>query len=298
MSWIIFAVISSLGYSIGPLLDRFTLSKKIKSVVTYLFYVNAIFFIAALFIIIIFTPRLPNIKEIILIAGLIIFDLFGSLLYYKTVSKEEASRVIPLYYSYPILIALFAAFFLGESITTAKIIAIILAVIGAVLISYKPGEKKKFVHYSIIGMVFISTIIFSLSDVYLKYLTDEISLLNIFVWQHLIFFPITFILFIIFGRKKDKISNLRKKDLLIPVIAIGVIEVTAYLFGITAVSKTMITNVGVVSTIEPMFIFIWTLLLSIFIPRLIKERFDKKNLLTKLAATILIICGGLIVALT
>jgi transporter family protein len=56
------------------------------------------------------------------------------LTYFKALKLGEASRVVPIVASYPMMTAIFSALLLGEKLTLMKFIGIILIIVGMFLL--------------------------------------------------------------------------------------------------------------------------------------------------------------------
>jgi len=116
--------------------DKFLLSKKIHSSITYAFFVGiwSIFN----FLILIFDPWVPNLQEfaIDILAGMLF--LFTLIFWYKALHQSEATRVIPIVGALvPIFSFLFSFIFLGESLEERHFLAFVVLINGGILISIK-----------------------------------------------------------------------------------------------------------------------------------------------------------------
>lgn len=70
-----------------------------------------------------------------ILAGII--GTTGTVMFYMAIARGEASRVVPITATYPIVTLLLALLFLGEALSVQKAVGIALAVIGICLISIK-----------------------------------------------------------------------------------------------------------------------------------------------------------------
>jgi drug/metabolite transporter (DMT)-like permease len=116
--------------------DKFLLSQKIHSSITYAFYVGiwSIFNIVLL----VFDPWLPSWQELFLdlLAGLLF--LVTLIFWYKALHQSEATRVVPVVGALvPIFSFVFSFIFLGETLSEREFLAFIILVIGGILISVK-----------------------------------------------------------------------------------------------------------------------------------------------------------------
>ena len=104
--------------------DKFLLSKKIHSSITYAFYVGiwSIFNIVLLAL----DPWLPNVRELMidLLAGLLF--LVTLIFWYKALHQSEATRVVPIVGALvPIFSFVFSFIFLGESLAERQLLAFV-----------------------------------------------------------------------------------------------------------------------------------------------------------------------------
>ena len=66
----------------------------------------------------------------------------GQLSYYSALQQADASRVVPITSTYPLVGALLAIGFLGESITVSKVAGAVLIVAGIILLSGALGGQN------------------------------------------------------------------------------------------------------------------------------------------------------------
>jgi drug/metabolite transporter (DMT)-like permease len=105
--------------------DKFLLSKKIHSSITYAFYVGiwSIFN----FVLLAFDPWLPNLRElgIDLLAGLLF--LATLIFWYKALHQSEATRVVPIVGALiPVFSLILSYIFLEEALAEREILAFII----------------------------------------------------------------------------------------------------------------------------------------------------------------------------
>src|SRR3989339_1502173 len=116
--------------------DKFLLSKKIHSSITYAFYVGiwSIFNFALLA----FDPWVPDLRELLIdfLAGML---FVGTLVFwYKALHQSEATRVVPIVGALvPIFSFLFSYIFLGETLGERQLLAFFILINGGILISVK-----------------------------------------------------------------------------------------------------------------------------------------------------------------
>jgi transporter family protein len=69
-----------------------------------------------------------------LVTGGLIAGFFGQLALYNALKVGEASIVVPISATYPLITLIIAVLFLGESVTLTKVLGIILVISGVALL--------------------------------------------------------------------------------------------------------------------------------------------------------------------
>lgn len=170
-----------------------------------------------------------------------VINVAANILYVRSISKGEISRVMPMLSFTPIFLLLSGPFILGEFPNFVGLIGILTGVVGSYLLNldlkqdsllapFKSLLKNKGTRYML-----IVAFLWSISANF-----DKIAIQNSSVWQHiafsniLIFSLITIIVLV--SKKQDKVtSRIDKKYLLI----ISAFTVGSYIFHMTALSLTL-----------------------------------------------------------
>jgi len=70
-----------------------------------------------------------------LVAGVVVNPVLGQLALFKALKFGEASRVVPIAASYPLVTVILAALFLGEKLTVPKVAGVLCIVVGVGLVT-------------------------------------------------------------------------------------------------------------------------------------------------------------------
>jgi transporter family protein len=138
MKAIIFALLTALFWGIAPLFEKLGLVK--AQPITALTIRNIVI-ASSLILIITLSGQMTEIvtrdlKTIFfIILGGLLGGLLGMITYFYALKLGEASRVVPIVASYPLIAAILSIIFLGELLTLPKIIGAIFIVIGVWLVS-------------------------------------------------------------------------------------------------------------------------------------------------------------------
>ncbi len=292
MDWVIFAFLAPILWSVCNVIDKFLLEKHIRNPISYQIIIT-FFNTISIIIILLIAPISTNFYGFFL--GIIIglFGVIAVIFYNKSMIYEEASRVVPLTYLSSIFVLILAYIFLGEVFNFEKYLGIISIVIGGALISYKKIEKKWYFS-SAVKFILISALLWGASSVISKYTLGFIDFFTLTLWQligYLIFGPL-----FLLSRKvrtsflKD-IRRFNKK-----IIILMILNTLIYLIGVLsfyfAASIGMISLVYAIVSTQPLFIFIYMLMMTRLAPKIVKERIDKSTIFLKIMAIFLIILGS------
>ncbi len=134
--WLIITITSYFLNAGVYVADKFLLSKKIHSSISYAFFVGvwSIFN----FTILIFDPWVPNLREFGLDISAGLLFLVTLVFWYKALHQSEATRVVPIVGALvPIFSFMLSYIFLGESLSSQHLLAFIILINGGILISVK-----------------------------------------------------------------------------------------------------------------------------------------------------------------
>jgi uncharacterized membrane protein len=307
MSWLILALLQPLLWAALDVIEKFQLEKIFKHWVSYftMFYV---IYLSLGFAIVSFNlvtnPVMnplgldPLYTLIAMAAGLLYAVTI--IFYLKGLSIEETSRIIPLSYIGTIFVAILAFLFLNEIFSLPKYIGMAALVAGSIAISYKKSKKA-----SSLGSLFTPALSFIIFAAFLDAITSVLSkffMLKYDYWSLMFwfYFGALVVTASMFVKKSNRLRFLRVKELsrrqLLFVCIIPVIYFAADLVWFVAVSEGPLSLISFLGTTEPFFVFLFTLFLSLFVPKILKEEVSRSIVYLKLVAIALIMLGAYLVA--
>jgi len=294
MSWIIFSILAALIWAIVNTIDKFVLTKWVKKPIIPVMILGIVGLTMSF---IIFVVR--GFSDLSL--GLIIFTLIGgcfyflgNLFYFQAIKRGEISRVVPLYHLTPLFVLIFAASFLGEIFTFTKYLGIVLLIIGSILISKNNLLKIKF--SKAFWFMMLSVLTFTVYIMITKYVLNFTDFWTVFAYNKIggIFILIP-IFYFNFKDLKETVKRHGKK--VIGVITFSeTLSATGALFYTIAASVGFITLVEVLTSLQSLFLFFIVTGISIFYPNILKEEINKKIIIIKISAIIIMILGAFLVA--
>ncbi len=291
MNWVFLVILSSAMWGLGNIVDQALRKRHIKDSVTLTIY----FGLSGILLLLI----LPFKKIMILNAFDILIFLFlgatwiiSALLYVHSISIEEVSRVIPLWEISPIFVLLLAFLFLGERLTQQQLLAFFLIMAGCLLISIKQ-IKGLFTFSKAFFPMLAAGFIFAVDNIILKFMYSKIDVWTALVWLGIgeVICALTMLLF-----KKHRTNFIKSVKSLKPKIG-GVVALNESMATLGRVMYNYALLIGptslvyVLSGTQSVFVFLYATVFSLFLPKIIKEEINKKIILPKIIAIILILVG-------
>lgn len=297
MFWIFLAISSHFFWAIGNIGDKYIVGQRVKNPYVYLvwFTITGVATLLILPFIDFYIPPL-DILFWLVVAGVLYF--FGGLPYIKAMQMEEPTRINVWWNLIPIFSLFIGWVFLDEFFTYSQIAAFILLIIGALVASVH-ARGKKIVFSKAVWYMLVACLSFALYAVIFRYCTRYVSFTNGFVWTHLIMTASSLSLFI--GKKFRLDFNFESKragmGLFGLVLVLAMVVHLGAFFNQWALSLGSVALVFAMEGFQVIFVFIMASLITVFLPNIIREEMDKKNLLLKIAALVLMISGILLLAL-
>lgn len=293
MSWQLLTILAVFIFAITTILDKFLLTKWIKNPLVPPLLFGPLGMIASFVIYLFFGFSFLSFQNIVLALLVGFIYMAGEFFYYKAVSREEVSRVIPLVYLSPLFVLIFAAVFLSEILTPDKYLGVVLMVAGAFFIS-----SKKFVQISFnkpFWFAVLSALMFAFVGIMTKYLLDFTDFWTIFAYVRLGAFVAS--LPGLYFYLKDFKPLIEARNL--KITGLLIFNALLLLFGILlltlATAKGLVTLVGALTSFQPIFTFILATLFTIFLPAIVKEEIEKSLVVQKILAIALIIIGSILI---
>lgn len=302
MLWLIITLFSYFILAIVFLVDKSLLIGSIPNPKLYAFYVGSLgilILVLAPFVGFYIPERSPLILS--LSAGAIY--VLGLFWFYKTLQLFEASRVVPAIGG---LTPLFTFGFLyiftfGQTVLTPKdFLAFILLILGTVLINLK---KEKLINLKSFGFAGITAFFFSLAFVLTKYIYLALPFWNGFIWRSIGGFLMAICFFIIFPEIKKEIFSKREKfSKKVAIIFLsnqmaGAVAGLLQNWAIFLAPLAFIPIIHALNGTQYAFLFIFSLILSLKSPQILKEEISRKIIFQKIIAILLIGIGLALFAL-
>ena len=309
--WLLITVLANLFNGAVYLADKYFLSKKVHSSISYTFYVgiwsvgNCVLFL--------FNRHVPTWSWLLLdlAAGLV----FMAALYfwYKALHQGETTKVVPIAGAFIPIFTLLLNYLIGRhNLTGQELGALVILIIGSGLLSARPKDNQwlawwirlkrffqpdKVIFRSTRRLIFnslLASFIFATYYVFIKFLYDSQGFANAFIWTRLgsfvgalalIAWPASRHLILDKPRRQTTIKSL-PLFLLIRIIAF-----IAFVLSNFAIALADVSLVNSLQGLQYLFLLVIVLTLTKRYPKLVKQEISRDNLWQKISGIILINLG-------
>ena len=232
--------------------------------------------------------------DILLIFGLsLVLNLSGVLLYFKAIQGGEASRVITAFNTIPLFTLVLAVLLLGETLSAAKFVGIMLLVLGAVLVSLKKTQGVCVRKW--ILLVFLAASFFALDTIITKYLLSFIDFWSLIVLRSISISCIFIALLPLYYKKLKKVVTEKPKAVLLA-FAGSAFYLPGRAFLLIALSISTASLVSAIISLQPFFVLLIAIACTRFFPQFLREEIDVGHVSIKLIAVILAVAGAALVS--
>lgn len=303
MNWFLIAILAPLFWSINTHFDKFILSKYSKGRGVGSVFLFSTFFSAIILIAVFLFKH----NEIILYSNFQNFLLFllpgffsalGFYFYLQSLMTEESSIVVALFQLSPVFAYFLGYIFLGEILTITQVLAALVVLIGAGILSFdlEEIEGKIIVKWGMVGFIILSALFFAFNDVLFKKFTIfQGSFITSLFWQHLGIFIIGVSFFLLSKNFREDFFTLVKNNHIKIFVLNGFSEFFYALGGFLSNLATLfvpVVLVLVVNTYQTVFTFVIGILLTLFLPHIVTEKISKRHLIQRILAILIIIIGS------
>lgn len=293
MNWVIFTLISRALWAADNIVDKLLIGEHLKDSVVLTLIAGISALLLSLVIIIFNGLSWIGLEPTMLVIFAGIIQILAVFAFYQAVSKEEISRVIPLFQFTPPFVLILSFLFLGEVLTTDYYFAFGLILVGGFLISLQKA-KGIFKLRAAFWWMALSSLIYAIQVVILKSLYATYPFWDLTVYLGFGEFLPTPILLLLMsdfrGRFVKSLSNLKPVGWILLILAMFFVA-TASLSGFWALTSGPVSLISAFRGFQSVFVLIYAILFSIWLPKILKEELNKRILGIKAIAIFLMVIG-------
>jgi transporter family protein len=291
MEWLVFALLCPAFWGLNNVFYKFLMTKKFRGYFSMLSFMGLIDVIFA--VIVCLVNPVSFLFPYVLFAMLVgLFPLLAFWFYSKALMVEEISRITPLFQFIPIFVVLLSVVFLNELLSVQRYFGVAVIVIASILISYRNSKSGKSLSSALKFMIPFSVVL-AVHSILEKLLLSYIDYWSVFFWNILgAFCGILFLMTFSKPRREftETVHTVGKRAFFVVFVGEGV-----YFLGticwLIAASMGYVSLVSAFAGLQHLFVFIYVLLSSLFVPKLLKEEINGKVIVLKASAIALMFAG-------
>jgi uncharacterized membrane protein len=291
LDWLVFALLSPAFWGLNNVVNKFLVTKKFQgyfSIVVYLNFLDMIF-AGAVWVL---TPVSLEFPYVLVAVGMGLIMLLAFWFYSKALMVEEVSRITPLFQMIPIFVVFLSVVFLDEILTAQKYLGIGLIVLTSLLISYRKTHNGNTMSSTLKLMVPFSVIMATVT-VLNKYLLVYIDYWSVFFWM-MTGSALGVLCMLAFPKPRkeftETVSHLGTRTFFTSLFGEGT-YILGTIFSLIATSMGYVSLVSALAGLQNFFVFVFMVILSIFVPKVLKEEISRNVLAIKIAAIALMFVG-------
>lgn len=298
MNWFLIALIPPAVWAITNHFDKYLLSKYFKgSGVGALMVFSSIIGILLLPVIYLLHPEVIQSFNLsyLLIALNGFFYVLAVLPYFYALTKDETSVSAALFQMIPIFSYVLAYFVLGETLKPNQMVGGLVIIAGAILITLDLTDHKRIkFKKEIFGLMALSCLLFSINFLFFKYFAIQSSFWITSFWEYIGFAVFASLLLVFVKPYRKEFINVLKENKLAVLALNGLNEILNIIAKVSfniASLLTPITLIWIVDGLQPFFIFLYGVILTVFFPKISQENISKKILSQKIIAMLIMFMG-------
>ena len=294
MDWVLLSLASAAGFAVVGILDKVILSRIAPSPATFTVLTGLIQIPGSA--IPLFIVPMQSYPIDVWVTAVASGFLWGTSLVvmFWVLSREEVSEVIAIYQTSPVFVAIMAVIFLSENLSPWHWVAIIVTVAGAGLISLRRngGSRRMTLDASFLFLLFAGGLV-AAGQLLTKVAADEMSFWNLYSVRSLALASAMIILPIrpsVLPEARRVLADRAGTGLL--VLTEGFLGFGSMIVTLLAISLGPISLVSTLMSARPLFVFVFSVVLSAGAWRLLDEPLNRETLVRK-AGAIAMIFGGI-----
>lgn len=295
-NWFLFTIVATMFWSVGNYIDKYLVSKLFKgaSVGVLMVYSSLIIGIIVLPIFLILSGgqiALPISSVLFLwITALLYF--VANYFYFIALEESETTVVIAVFQLAPVFSYFLGAIFLSESLEVSQILGAFTVVLSSIFISIDFSEKNK-IQFRNFAFMLLSTLSYSVSFFLFKFVTINANFYTTAFWEYLAFILFGGALLLFPKIRRQFVNTIKRNGAKIVGLNVAneIINIIPKVLVNYATLLAPLALVWAVAGVQPIFVFVLGILLTLYLPKYFNEDISRKKLIKNLIWVIVGIAG-------
>ena len=290
MNWIFLSLLAPLFWASSNFVDKYILDKYTKGIFDFVFFSTITSWI--FFVVIFLFVGIPELSIYSLIptaTGMVLVYSYG--FYGKALEQGDTSSLVILFKLIPVITAILAFAFLGQTLSSNELFGFVIVLVGAMIVSF---EKSKGIFIKGFGVILIAILMWSVMTLFIDYGLTKMSFWDYFMLDNLGSALAGLTMFIIPSIRRQVIEGI-KTATTGKYIWFSWNNVLDF-FGQMSIKKALAIApsaglVTVVMQVQSFYAILIGILLTLFIPHIIKEDISTSILIKKLVGAVIMFSG-------
>ena len=301
--WLLLALIVPFMLAAVNVIDKLVVDRHVKTTLLYPFYIGIIEMLMASSLLA--TLLLTGIEDVnwTVIGGAMAMGAargLGLIAMFLALRLEQVSRVIALWFLSPIMVVGMAVVFLSESVSILAIGAIVMASIGAGIVSWTGGESSRgFMAPKVIALVLVSAFAWATANILTKQFVDDDSFWQLYFGSRAGFGLVMLVLIFSDEVRHEAGVGWRSRPLVGLFLMSEIIVTVSLILFYSSIKLAPVSLVSAVGSIQPFAVLVYSIGLALLFPALFSGWVTKgrKKLIPQFIGTLVLVVGVSIVSI-
>jgi drug/metabolite transporter (DMT)-like permease len=302
MSWFLIALWAPFLVACANHNDKFLLSRYLKEKSIGAIVILSSLFSGVAIAIVLFIQ--PDVYDVRLVQGFALvatgmLSVLASVCYLYALDSDEASFVTPFYQTVPIFAYFLGYFILGETITLVQGVGSFVVIAGALALSFEFGPLGIRFKRNVSALMLAASFLSAINGVIFKLIALDKGFLVALFWGFVgqVMAGLT-VLVCVPTYRRDVLGLFRRQRAAV----VGLIALSRMLLSVSeavTLYATLLAPVALVllvNSFQPLFVFTFGVVLTVFLPRVAKESLGRMKILQKGAGIGLMLVGGYLIS--
>ncbi len=291
MPWLAFALAAPALFGASSIIDKFLIEKRIKDPIFLSAFGGIIVLVGAAIIFAIKGFGAFSAEQVLILLAVGIMDEIALVPYYKALSYDDASTVMPFFQLVPVLVLIFSFIFLSETLTALQVFAFMLILAGSFLLAVERFDIRMFRIRKSFGWIILTSVLWAAPTVLFKFITLDQGFWGTAAYTFLGIAIGALILFAIYYRRCIVQFRALRAGAWLTVGANEAVYFLGQMFWFFAIALGPVSLVSVIGGLIPLFVFLYGTIISLWFPRILKEDISRSMLSLKLVSLALVLAG-------
>ncbi|MCM2339362.1 MAG: DMT family transporter [Burkholderiales bacterium] len=294
MIWFFIAIIGPFLYALTNHIDKLLLEKyfKVDGIGTLVLFSSLLSALALPFLFLadmtVFSISFTNMLALAIVG---ILNALVLLCYLVALKNDEASVTVIFYQLVPVIGGILGYFFLGEVLNNMQILSMATIILGTTIISFEIDVENKFkIRKKVILPMLAAASFWAIGSVIFKAVALEEDVWKSLFYEHLMLVVIGIFIFIFMRSHRVKFLAAIKNNSK-AILSLNVLNESLFMLGNIIVAYAyMLAPLGLVlltESFQPIFVLVIGVFLTIFFPRITKEKIQAKHIIQKVIAILI-----------